>query len=305
MRSLLFVPGDDERKLAKALTSGADALILDLEDSVAEARKASARGLVAEFLAAESQRAGTHPQLWVRINPLETTHWLDDLSHVIGGEPAAWPKGIVLPKPRGGHDVSRLAVAIDHRVEVAALAGVAISILAIATELPSSLLSMESYTGASRRLTALSWGAEDLSAEVGARATRDHEGRLTSPFRLARDLTLFAAAAAEVDAIDTVFVDFRNDTGLRRECEDAARDGFSGKLAIHPGQIPVINDVFTPSSAAVAHAQAVIAAFRDAGTGVAALDGQMIDRPHVRRAERILARARTSFAKLPSSSQDT
>ncbi|HEX6000573.1 MAG TPA: CoA ester lyase [Hyphomicrobiaceae bacterium] len=291
MRSLLFVPADDERKLGKGLATGADALILDLEDSVSPGRKAAARTLAAQYVAEALPKAG-RPRLYVRINALETGLWLDDIAAVIG----ARPDGIILPKPRSGDDVHRLSLALRHEEEHASVPVGSIRIIAIATETPASLFHLHTYSDSSSRLEALTWGAEDLSAVIGSARTREADGcGWTSPYRLARDLTLFAAAAGGVEAIDTVFVNFRDGEGLKRECEAAARDGFTGKMAIHPGQVETINAAFTPSAAAVAEAQEIVQLFADTpGAGALSLRGQMVDRPHLTRAERTLARARAA-----------
>jgi citrate lyase subunit beta/citryl-CoA lyase len=288
MRSLLFVPGDQERKLARALAAGADALIVDLEDSVADAHKARARECAAAFLAARAGPPRT-PRLLVRINGLASGLWSDDLAAIISAKPDA----IVLPKPRSGADVHRLAEALDAAERRAGLASGSTRILAIATEEPASLLAMDTYAGASPRLEGLAWGSEDLSAALGARRSRDARGGLASPFRLARDLTLVAAAAAGVAAIDEVYVDFRDSEGLEREAREAALDGFAGKLALHPDQVPVINAAFTPSADDIARAREIVRLLADGGgSGVASLKGRMIDRPHLKRAERVLERAR-------------
>ena len=289
MRSLLFVPGDSERKLARALSCGADALILDLEDTVAPPAKAQARELTAAFLGAHGG-AGA-PRLYVRINALDTGEWEADLAAVL---PHA-PFGIVVPKTRSGADVHTLSIALHHGEERAGVAPGKTRILAIATEVPASLLALPSYIGASTRLEGLAWGAEDLSAAVGASTSRDETGALTSPFRLARDLCLIAAAAANAAAIDTVYLDYTDADGLAREARAAARDGFVGKLAIHPAQVPIINDAFTPSTAEIGEARSVVEAFRAApASGVVAHEGRMLDRPHLVRAERVLARARAA-----------
>ncbi len=286
MRSLLFVPGDSERKLARALESGADALIVDLEDSVAPERKAAARGLAAEFVASHGGTEGG-PRLIVRINDLGTPFWRADLDMVV----SAAPHAVMLPKPNGGGDVARLGGALEEREAVRRPAMGKLPIIAIATETPSSLLCMLSYAHASPRLMGLAWGREDLSAAIGARATVDEAGALTSPFRLARDLTLFAAAAAGVAAIDEIHADYRDSAGLERMARAAARDGFSAKMAIHPDQVAVINAAFTPSPEEVAEARAIVDAFaRTPGVGAMSLGGRMIDRPHLVRAQRLLAR---------------
>jgi citrate lyase subunit beta/citryl-CoA lyase len=290
MRSLLFVPADSERKLARALSTGADALILDLEDSVAADRKPAAREMAKEFLAASKvSPAELRPRLYVRINAIATGDWQKDLAAVA----AAAPDGIMLPKSRSGEDVHQLSVALGHAEERAGLPAGALRIIALATEVPLSLLQMPSYVGSSSRLEGLTWGAEDLSAELGSSITREATGERTSPYRLARDLTLITAAAAGALAIDTVYVEFRDIDGLTQEAGLAARDGFTAKLAVHPDQVPVINAAFTPTLAAVAYAEEVVRLFRDnPDAGVVALDGRMLDRPHLLRAERTLARAK-------------
>jgi citrate lyase subunit beta/citryl-CoA lyase len=288
MRSLLFVPGDSPRKLAKGLESGADALILDLEDSVAGDRKAQARATALAFLN-EVGATEKRPRLLVRVNGLDTGLTDADLDAVVAGRPDA----ILLPKAEGGPSVIHLDAKLAAREAIAGVPDGAIRIMAIATETAAALFAAGTYAGASPRLFALTWGAEDLSADIGAETNRDNDGSFTGPFRLARSLCVAGAAAAKVAALDTVFVDFRNAEGLRRESEEARRDGFVGKMAIHPGQVAVINEVFTPSAAEIAKAQAVIAAFAAApGVGVIAIDGVMYDRPHLERAKRLLARAK-------------
>ena len=283
MRSLLFVPADSSRKLARAPDSGADVLLVDLEDSVAAAAKASARAGALAFLRG---RAGG-PMVYVRINALGSGLADADLAAVMAGK----PDGIMLPKSAGGKDVQHLSAKLAvHEAENGIEAGFT-RILAIATETAASVFQFGTYAGASRRLAGLTWGAEDLSADIGAETSRDEAGALTGPYALARTLTLLGAASAGVAAIDTVFVDFRDEAGLRRECEAARRDGFCGKMAVHPGQVAVINAAFTPSAEALARARAVVAAFAAApGAGVVALDGVMLDLPHLRRAERVLGR---------------
>jgi len=288
MRSLLFVPGDSPRKLAKGLESGADALILDLEDSVAGDRKAEARATALAFLK-DAGKADKRPQLLVRVNSLDTGLTDADLDAVVAGRPDA----ILLPKAEGGPSVIHLDAKLAAREALAGLPDGAIGIMAIATETAAALFAAGTYAGASPRLSALTWGAEDLSADIGAETNRDADGSFTGPFRLARSLCIAAAAAAKVAALDTVFIDFRNADGLRREAEEARRDGFTGKLAIHPGQVAVINEVFTPAPAEIARAQAVVDTFAAApGVGVVGIDGVMYDRPHLERAKRLLARAK-------------
>lgn len=285
MRSLLFVPGDSERKLEKGAGSGSDVLIIDLEDSVAPARKVAARSIAAEFLSARMGLPG--PTLYVRVNDFSTGLTDEDLTAVV----QAAPHGIMLPKAVGGADVEKLSARLRVQEAEAGLPDGAIRILPIITETAAGFFAAASFTDDLPRLAGVTWGAEDLSADVGARAARDETGRYTDVFRLARAVTVLAAAKAETAAIDTVFVDFRDTEALRRECLDAERDGFTGKMAIHPVQVPVINEAFTPSAEAVAEARAVMAAFAGAGdVGVVGIDGKMYDRPHLRRAKRLLGR---------------
>lgn len=288
MRSYLFVPGDSEHKLKRALGSGADALILDLEDSVSLARKEEARGIAATFLA-EAIRRPVRPSLIVRVNALTTGMTDADLAAIV----AAAPDAVLLPKSNGGADIQELAVRLSvHEVEAGRPEGVT-AIHALATETAAGLLNAGSYKDRTPRLKSLSWGGEDLSADIGASANRDDFDRYTDVFRLARSMTLLGAAAAGVEAVDAVFTDISNLAGLESEARAAVRDGFSGKMAIHPAQVPVINQAFTPSPEAVEHARRVVALFEEAGpdAGVLTLDGKMIDQPHLRQAERILARA--------------
>jgi len=286
MRSLLFVPGDSERKIAKALASGADALLLDLEDSVGLERKPAARTMTREFIAANRPKPA-RPRLYVRINSLETPFWEDDLAGVM----SAQPDGIMLPKPRSGEDVHRLSIAMAHGEAQAGTQGGATRILPIATEMPVSILNMSSYIGSSSRLVGLTWGAEDLSAELGARTSRTETGAYTSPFQLARDLCLITAVSAGVLPVDTVYADFRDAAGFARECEAAARDGFRAKMAIHPDQVAAINQAFTPRPDEIAHARQVVDLFAaNPGAGVVSHGGRMYDRPHLTLAERLLAR---------------
>jgi citrate lyase subunit beta/citryl-CoA lyase len=287
MRSLLFVPGDSSRKQQKGLESGADALILDLEDSVAPAAKQEARRLTLEFLMA-TRSLPRRPRLIVRVNPLSTEWTSADLDAVMQGAPDA----IMLPKAEGGADVSHLAAQIAVREAENDLPDGATRIIPIATETGKAMFGLGSYAGASHRLGALTWGAEDLSADLGAETNRLSDGSYTDPYRLARSLILFAASAAQVDAIDTVFTNFRDDAGFRAECIAGRRDGFVGKMAIHPAQVPVINEIFSPAPAELARAEAIIALFAaDPGLGVVGMDGEMIDRPHLIRAQRLKARA--------------
>lgn len=295
MRSLLFVPGDSEKKLTKAATAGADVLLVDLEDSVGLDNKVAARRIAAGFIAATRETPGA-PAIYVRVNALDSGLTDADLDAVM----AAAPAGIMLPKAGSGADVARLDAKLAVREATYDLADGATRIIAIATETAGALFTLASYRDASPRLAALSWGAEDLSAELGAHATREPDGRWTRTFALARTLCLAGAVHAGAMPIDTVFTSYRDTDGLRAEAEEAARDGFTGKLAIHPAQVPVINEVFTPSREAIAEARTVIAAFREAGeAGVVGVGGQMLDRPHVKRAERLIERARAAGIDAP------
>lgn len=286
MRSLLFVPGDSEKKLGKALTSGADILILDLEDSVAIDRKEAARQIVADFVASHKDNGST--QMYVRANALDSGLLDDDLAAVV----SAGPTGIMLPKSAGGPDVMHLSAKLNVHEAEAGLTEGSTSVLPIITETAAATLAGGTYLETTDRLAAVTWGAEDLSAAIGARATRTESGVYTDVFRYARAITILAGSAAGVASIDTVFVNFRDEDGLRKECFEAERDGFTGKMAIHPTQVAVINEAFTPSDEAIAQAKLIIRTFAEAGNpGVVGINGQMFDRPHLRRAEGVLKRA--------------
>jgi citrate lyase subunit beta / citryl-CoA lyase len=284
MRSYLFVPADSERKLARAPQSGADALILDLEDSVAPTNRPTARIGAREFL------ASTHSapfQRWVRINPLASGAALDDLAAVVAGR----PDGILLPKcvPDDLRTLDHYLCAFET---AAALPLGVIRITAIATETPAAMFAIGGYAGVSSRLAAITWGAEDLAACIGGN-NRRADGNYDDVYRLARSLCLLAASAAGVAAVDTIYTDFRDEAGLTEECAAAKRSGFAGKMAIHPAQIAVINRAFTTTEEELAWARRVVALFAehpDAGT--MALDGKMVDRPHLALARRLLGLAR-------------
>jgi citrate lyase subunit beta / citryl-CoA lyase len=284
MRSLLFTPADSAKKLDKAMTSGADAVIVDLEDSISPQGKAAARVSAADFLK-DAVKQASRPYLLVRVNGLATGLIDSDLDAVIPAKPDA----IMLPKAEGGAAIIHADAKLNVREAIAGLPQGHTKIVAIATETAAALFLAGTYRGASERLTGLTWGAEDLSAELGAEANRDAQGRWLDPYRFARTLCLAAAAHAEVQAIDTVFVDFRNSEGFRRECDEARRDGFAGKMAIHPAQVPIINEVFTPTADAIAKARAVVEAFAaNPGAGVIGISGVMYDRPHLARAKRLV-----------------
>jgi citrate lyase subunit beta/citryl-CoA lyase len=286
MRSFLFVPGDSPEKMDKATRSVADALIIDLEDSVAAHQKGIARRSALAFLQ-EQRNAVARPAIYVRINALSTPLADGDLDIVMTGG----PEGIVLPKAAAGADVSLLAARLSLREALHGIDDGVTKIIAIATESAAAIFGLGTYQSASPRLAGLSWGAEDLAADTGASATRI-DGSWTEPVRMVRSLALFGAAAAGVPAIDTVYTDFRDLDGLRRECADAIRDGFSAKLAIHPDQVEIINSTFTPSADAIAGAERIVAAFAESGnSGVTSLDGKMLDRPHLTAAMRVLERA--------------
>jgi citrate lyase subunit beta/citryl-CoA lyase len=287
MRSLLFVPADSPKKLDKAMGSGADALIVDLEDSIALEGKARARDSAAAFLK-DAMASATRPYMMVRVNGLQTGFTDADLDAIAPAKPDA----IMLPKAEGGASVIHADAKLAVREAINGLPDGHVKILPIATETAAALFLAGTFAGSSPRLIGLTWGAEDLSADLGAQANRDAGGRFLDPYRLARSLCIAGAAAASVPAIDTVYVDFRNSDGFRRECEEACRDGFTGKMAIHPAQVPIINEVFTPSASAIAHARAVIDAFAATpGAGVVGIGGVMYDQPHLVRARQLLARA--------------
>jgi citrate lyase subunit beta/citryl-CoA lyase len=294
MRSLLFVPADSARKLDKAMSSGADVVIVDLEDSIALDGKVRARETAAAFLK-EAMANAARPMLMVRVNGLDTGLTDADLDAIAPANPDA----IMLPKAEGGAAVIHADAKLAVREAKNNLPDGHIKILPIATETAAALFLTGTFAGVSQRLIGLTWGAEDLSAELGAQANRDSAGRFLDPYRLARTLCLAGAAAAGIAAIDTVFVDFRDSAGFRRECEEAVRDGFVGKMAIHPGQVPIINEVFTPSAQAIAQAHAIIDAFAAMpGAGVVGIGGVMYDRPHLSRAKQLLTRTQARSGAL-------
>lgn len=285
LRSLLFVPGDSERKFAKACEAGADVLILDLEDAVAPAQKDMARGQVADWL----DRAGeVAPLLFIRVNPLDTGLTGRDLAAVVRPGLA----GILVPKANGAQDIEAIAAMIDPLEAAAGMAPGTVRIAVVSTETPQAMFALGSYTPPHPRLVGLTWGAEDLAAAIGATDNKEADGQWTEPYRLARSLCLFAAASAGVAPIDTLYADFRDAEGLERDCRKARRDGFTGRIAIHPDQVETINRCFTPSAGEVAHARRIAAAFAaqpDAGT--LGIDGKMYDIPHLKAALKTLASA--------------
>ena len=281
LRSFLFVPADSERKLSKARASPADALILDLEDAVAADKRGFARGLAREYL--ESEATGS-AALWVRINPVGSLDYEEDLDLVV----AARPAGLVVPKPDSPDVLRALDREISALEDKHGLPARSIMLMPIASETPAAVASLMEYRNPPPRLAALTWGAEDLLAALGAVANRDETGEFAFTFRVVRSLMLIAAKAAGVEAIETLYADFRDTLGLARAAHAAQRDGFSGMLAIHPDQVEIINAAFTPSAADVEHARNVVTAFAT-GAGVASLDGKMLDQPHLKQARHILA----------------
>ncbi len=265
-------------------------MLIDLEDSVALSNKAEARKVTAAFIKANRDLTD-RPKLFVRVNALDTDLTQDDLAEII---PAA-PDGIMQPKTLSGQCVSKLDVMISAQEALAGLPTGNIPVMVVATETASSIFTLGSYGGSSKRLSAMTWGAEDLSADLGAETNKDEAGTLTGPYKLVRELCLFGAVAAGVQPVDSVYTNFRNMDGLRDEAVKARRDGYTGKMAIHPAQVPVINEVFTPAPEAIQQAKRIIEAFGEAGdVGVVGLDGEMLDRPHLRRAETTLRRAKSA-----------
>ena len=289
LRSLLFVPGDDEKKLAKGSKSDADALIIDLEDSVSARRKETARGITSTHL---QQHAGPNgPALWVRVNPLSTSLALNDLAAVVRYGPA----GIVLPKIDGPEDLTALTHHLDALEAAYGLPRGSVKIIPVVTETPAAVLRLPElgrYAGLDR-VYGFTWGAEDLSASLGATTNQGPDGRWADTYRLARSATLLAAAAAGVHAIETLYVNIGDLEGLTVASRDARAEGFTARIAIHPAQVGPINDAFTPSDSELEQARRVIEAFTADDTGVVALDGRMLDAPHLRQARHILSSARS------------
>jgi citrate lyase subunit beta/citryl-CoA lyase len=283
LRSLLFVPGDSERKFAKAQTTGADALILDLEDSVAPAQKAKARAHVAALLDDGAARAWL---FFVRVNALDSGSTLDDLAAVV--KPGL--DAVLIPKSNGGEDLTRIGCYLDALEVKAGMALGSVKLAVVSTETPRAMFNLGSYAPAHARLVALTWGAEDLAAAIGAADNREADGAWTEPYRMVRSQCLFAASAAETTPIDTIHADFRDVAGLERDCRRSRRDGFLGRMAIHPDQVAIINRCYTPSGEEIAHAQRIVDAFAaDPGAGAIGIDGKMVDIPHLKAARKVLA----------------
>jgi citrate lyase subunit beta/citryl-CoA lyase len=288
LRSLLFIPGDSEKKLGNGDRAGADALILDLEDSVLPENKARARGLTVEYLKA-TPKIGRGSQLWVRINSLDSSLALADLSAVV----AAAPDGVMLPKAEGPADVARLSFYLEA---LEAQAGVAIGstrVLPVATETAAAPFNLGGYSGARlARLVGLTWGSEDLATALGASTNRDASGEWAFTYRIVRSLTLMGARAAGVQPIDTLYADFRDEKGLYAASRASRAEGFTGRLAIHPAQVAAINESYMPSAEEIEHARRVVAAFETSpGSGAVGLDGKMIDIPHLKQAQALIEQA--------------
>jgi citrate lyase subunit beta/citryl-CoA lyase len=283
LRSLLFVPGDSERKFAKAKTSGADALILDLEDSVAPAQKPVARRLVASLLDHQSPRDWS---FFVRVNALDTGLALGDLAAVV----KLGLDGLLIPKANSADDIARFGYYLDALETKAGVPLGAVKMAVVATETAKAMFALGSYAPPHPRLVALTWGAEDLSAALGATDNKEPEGAWTFPYQVARSQCLFAATAADVTPIDTIHADFRDLEGLERDCRRSRRDGFLGRVAIHPDQVATINRCYSPSEAEIAHARRIVEAFAaNPGAGTIGVDGKMVDIPHLKAAQKTLA----------------
>jgi citrate lyase subunit beta / citryl-CoA lyase len=283
-RSMLFVPGDSEKKIAKSQEVSPDAIILDLEDAVAPSNKPKAREMVREYL--RSTIGKRKAALWVRVNPITTAESLQDLAAVMEGR----PDGIFQPKTRSARDVLELAHYLDalevhHGIERGRT-----RIIPVATEVPDAVFALGDFAIAGPRLGAMTWGAEDLSSAIGAITNKDDSGEWSQPYQLVRSLCLFAASAAGVPSLDTLYADFKNEQGLIAASRRARRDGFSGKIAIHPAQCDPINAAFTPSADEIAHAQRIIDLFAaNPGVGTLSLDGMMLDMPHLVQARKVIA----------------
>lgn len=281
LRSMLFVPADSESKLAKARASEADALILDLEDAVASGRKSIAREMAAQYL--QETRAARSWKGFVRVNPIATEYYVHDLAQVV----VPGLDGVVLPKADSVDDVLRLAACLDVLEARAGLLQGSVQIVVVATETAKAMLNLSSYARKVPRLAGITWGAEDLSAAIGAMSNREADGSLSHAYLMARSMALMVSAAAEVTPVDTLYANFRDSAGLELDCRESKKRGFSGRIAIHPDQVAIINTCYTPSAADVDQARAIVAAFLDQPeAGAIALDGKMYDRPHFLQAMR-------------------
>ncbi|MBN3788526.1 CoA ester lyase [Burkholderia sp. Ac-20353] len=285
LRSLMFVPGDSERKLMKAISSPADALILDLEDAVAPSRTHIARDMVLEYLRSRTPSQRDQQQVWVRINPLGTPAAMRDLMVVAGA-----PNGIVLPKVHSPSDIVHLSHCLDALEVREGVCERTIGIIPVATETPQSLFTLGRYADCSPRLFGMTWGAEDIAAAIGASTNRRPNGEYDTVYQLARALCLSGAAAANVQPIDTMFADYSDEAGLQADARAARQAGFTGKIAIHPNQVEIINEAFSPSDEEIDWSQRVVDVFSsNPGLGTVGLDGKMLDMPHLKRAQHILS----------------
>jgi len=283
LRSLLFVPGDSERKFARARESAADALILDLEDAVAPSQKPAARAHVVRLIDQEKTRQWA---FFVRVNALETGLTLDDMAAVV--KPGL--DALLIPKADSAADVARIAHYLDALEARSGMSQGSVKLAVVCTETPKAMFNLGSYAPAHPRLVALTWGAEDLGAVIGATDNKEPDGAWTFPYQVARVQCLFAAAAAEVAPIDTLFANFKDPEGLERECRRSRRDGFSGRVAIHPDQVAIINRCYAPSEAEIAQARRIVEAFEaNPGVGTLGIDGKMYDIPHLKAARKTLA----------------
>ena len=292
MRSLLFVPGDSARKQEKSLQSHADALILDLEDSVAPPEKPTARAMTLAFLR-QHQPTARRPLLYVRVNSLDTGLTDLDLDAVMSGR----PDGILIPKAVGGKDMADISARLTRHEAANGIAPGSTRLIPVATESAAAVLALPTIPGSTDRMSGLTWGGEDLAADIGAEANHDESGSYTAPYVMARSMALLTAAAAGTDPIETAYTNYGDIDGFRADCLRARRDGFTGRIAIHPNQVDIINDVFTPSEKAVQWATKIIDTFAaNPGMGVIGIDGEMIDIPHLRQSERIIARHKAIIA---------
>jgi citrate lyase subunit beta/citryl-CoA lyase len=294
LRSWLFVPADSERKLAKAEGTGADALILDLEDAVSAANKGLARSQAAQFL--HGRQRPRRSQIWVRINPLDSRLALTDLVAIV----AAAPDGVMVPKCNGAEELRRVSYFLDALEAQHGVAAGTIKLLPVVTETPLAVLRLGQYAEAGlERLLGITWGAEDLSAALGASTNVDAAGQWTFTNQMARSLALLAARAAGVQAIDTLYVNYRDEAGLRAASRSSRAEGFTGRIAIHPAQVAPINESYIPSAEEIEHARRVVAAFAAAAdAGTVGLDGKMLDIPHLKQAQTVLALV-AAFARQP------
>lgn len=288
LRSWLFVPADSEKKLDKAAHTGADVVIVDLEDSVTPERKAMARGMALDWLRAHRGAVPGQRKIgrWVRINALDTGYWREDLQVIMAGA----PDGIMLPKSAGPEAIQQLGAELYEVEQRSGVVPNSTRLVPLVSETARAAVTIPRYAEVTHpRLLGLTWGAEDLSAAIGASRRRDARGVWTDAFRLVRAQTLLTAHAACLAAIDTLHADFRDEDGLQAMAEESRADGFTGMLAIHPAQVPIINAAFTPGEAELAEARAIVNAFAASpGAGTLQIDGRMIDRPHLLLAQRML-----------------